>query len=250
MKIFLVCFLLTLFGSCSQLVGKLHNQIDHQSGTPVQPGTHNFKNFQQNSDNPYRKNDLRPIQGAQTLKGNLNEQNGQLPLIKRKYRTLSGRFRSDDFLDQGADSASLWSGEGKDNYFLNTELKLKSGDLVIVKVLEELKNQISDELKRSFPREVPVPRERTPGAKNAGPNPAGSQAANSEEQTKIYDKISSKVLDQINDEYVVLKGIKEVLFRARKRFIEIQALVPKKDIQEDKVVLSDKLLETKVKVLK
>jgi flagellar basal body L-ring protein FlgH len=47
-----------------------------------------------------------------------------------------------------------------------------------------------------------------------------------------------------------VKGKKEVIFRKEKRYIEIQALVSRRDIQDNDTISSDKVLESRVNILR
>jgi flagellar basal body L-ring protein FlgH len=123
--------------------------------------------------------------------------------------------------------------------------------MVIINVLENLRNQISAELKRTFP-DKPKPGEASgdqgkTDSKSAPAAPANAQAE--EMDMKIYDKISGTVMEEISKDYILLRGRKEVIFKKEKRSIEVQALVSRKDIMENDYVNSDKLLESRVYVL-
>jgi flagellar basal body L-ring protein FlgH len=65
-----------------------------------------------------------------------------------------------------------------------------------------------------------------------------------------HDKISSVVVEEINREHLLIKGRKNVLFKNRKRMVEVQALVSRKDIGDDDTISSDVILETNVVVVK
>jgi flagellar basal body L-ring protein FlgH len=56
-------------------------------------------------------------------------------------------------------------------------------------------------------------------------------------------------VEELNKDYIVLKGRKEVIFKKEKRSIEVQALVSRKDIMENDYVNSDRLLESRVFIL-
>lgn len=255
MKNICATIVFVLLASCSQLVDRIHRDIDRDKSRQYtgMPAFDQFRRPTTRPVNPFRRRDQRPIGNAATLQAAQAESdaNEKFPTIKRQYRPVGQRFKSSDFVDNTQSSASLWSGEGRDNYLLDSNLKLFPGDLVVIKVQQALRDQISGELKRNA-QVPPPPRSKGPAKKpEAPPTPPRKPAVGSDSgETKIYDKISSKVLDEINTEYVVVKAIKEILFRAKKRLIQVQALVPKSAVGIDKVVLSDQLLETKVQVLR
>ena len=63
-------------------------------------------------------------------------------------------------------------------------------------------------------------------------------------------RISSVVTEEINNLYVIVRGRKEVLFRKRKRLIEIQGLIARKDISPDDKITSDSFLESSIKIIR
>jgi flagellar basal body L-ring protein FlgH len=119
--------------------------------------------------------------------------------------------------------------------------------------MENLRNQISAELKRVFPDK---PRKPIEGAKGDPKNPAASAAnataasADKEMDMKIYDKISGTVLEEISKDYILLSGRKDVIFKKEKKSIEVQGLVSRKDIMENDYVNSDKMLDARVFILR
>mgnify|MGYP000613221679 CR=1 FL=1 len=67
-------------------------------------------------------------------------------------------------------------------------------------------------------------------------------------ESEIYELTS--VVERINQDYLVLKGRKEVLFKDNKHYVEIQTVVSQKDINKQDTVVSRKLLEPKINVLR
>ena len=67
---------------------------------------------------------------------------------------------------------------------------------------------------------------------------------------KVHDKISTQVIESVNKDYLLVRGRKEVLFKDAKRYVEIQALVSRKDITDNDTVKSDRILEPKIRVLR
>ena len=121
---------------------------------------------------------------------------------------------------------------------------------MIINVLDNLRSQISNELKRAFPDTKKVARPEgstTPPAGGAAP---ASPSSDTELETKVYDKISGIIVEEVSEEYVLVKGKKEVIFRKEKRYIEVQALVSRRDIQDNDTISSDKVLESRVNILR
>ena len=125
--------------------------------------------------------------------------------------------------------------------------------MVIINVLENLRNQISAELKRMFPDKPKRTAEGKGGdTKGAAQSPAASaaSAASEEMDMKIYDKISGTVMEEISKDYILLRGRKDVIFKKEKKSIEVQGLVSRKDIMENDYVNTDRLLDTRVFIIR
>jgi len=245
-------FVLFLLTSCAQYVNNLHKQIDreekHSRRQPEterslqQLGSHLYKN-------PYnREDDKRPIKNPLTYSLGSGPSGQIKPPVKREYRPQ--RYNANDFKDND-EAGSLWANQGSSSSLFTYQNEKHTGDMVIINVLENLRNQISAELKRTFP-DKPKPGEASGeqgknDTKAAPASPANAQAE--EMDMKIYDKVSGTVMEEISKDYILLRGRKEVIFKKEKRSIEIQALVSRKDIMENDYVNSDKLLESRVFVL-
>ena len=58
------------------------------------------------------------------------------------------------------------------------------------------------------------------------------------------------VTEKISKTHLLIRGRKEVLFRRRKRLVEVQALIARKDISIDDKVSSDKFIESSVRIIR
>jgi flagellar L-ring protein precursor FlgH len=118
-----------------------------------------------------------------------------------------------------------------------------------------MKNEITAELKRAFPSPM-IPKKddaKAPAKDAAGPAPAavaGQDDKVDTESGKVYDRVSSVIVEEINQDHLLLRGRKSVLYKNRKRMIEIQALVSRKDVLEDDTVVSDSVIENNITVLR
>ena len=237
MKFFYLVTLL-LFTSCASFVQSMHKQFDNEDRA----------RYQQYSQAQQMNGDRRPINNPRTL-GSPSASSGQnqYPNIRRNYSTsTSQRYQASDFKDNKGDG-SLWSGKNSETFlFVNNNLK-KAGDIVIIEVMNELKDTIQDELKRNFPE----PKKKTAAAGDAPATEAEPEAApTAESPDKVYDKISTAVIEQVNQDYLLIRGRKEVLYKKFKRYFEIQAVVSQKDISSRDTVKSTKLLEPRINVLR
>ncbi len=251
MKSFVLVFLF-LATSCANYVNSIHRQIDREEKygqAENHPPRDRFSPYREH-DRFRTDNDRRPIKNPKTY--SLGSDPSVRPPVKREYRPQ--RYKADDFVDH-ENSGSLWANQGSSASLFTYQNDKRMGDIVIINVLENLRNQISAELKRTFPDKP-----RRSGkelSSNGDEEKKGSplSAANSlnnqdnEMDMKVYDKISGTVMEEISKDYILLRGRKEVIFKKEKRSIEVQALVSRKDIMENDYVNSDKLLESRVYIL-
>ena len=254
-----ILFLL-MFSSCASYVSSIHNQIDRDEA---------MKNGTAHRSDPYSiyreqgfkrtRQDRRPIMNPLTQQQAMSqrpEANGDiLPSVKRDYRPANQRASAQDFIDSD-NSGSLWASPQTSTSLYGSENVKHTGDIVIIDVLDNLRTQISTELKRAFATEDTKPKAAsaaaTPEATAGGgaKPPAGDKAGESDLETKVYDKISGIIAEEISKDYILVRGKKEVIFKKEKRYIEVQALVPRREVGDNDTVSSDKILESRVIVLR
>lgn len=254
MKIVLIAALLSLV-SCANYVNSLHRQIDREEGVGApkrvdanKPPVDRFAAYRERDR--FKKEDKRPIQNPLTY--SLGSDPSVRPPVKRNYRPQ--RYQARDFVDDDSEG-SLWANQGSSSSLFTYQNDKRTGDMVIINVLENLRNQISSELKRTFPdkpKRTGKADEQPSVADKKAPTPAANPltAQENEMDMKVYDKISGTVMEEISKDYILLRGRKEVIFKKEKRSIEVQALVSRKDIMENDYVNSDRLLESRVLILK
>ena len=241
--------LLLLQVSCVSFVNGLHKQIDREerkeSGRPAD----NKDRFA-----AYRNRDrFKPEEDKRPIKNPISYSLGGASSQGNQPRREGKRVQAEDFVDND-NNGSLWANQGSSSSLFTYQNDKHAGDIVIINVLENLRNQISAELKRTFPDRPRRPKEGDKPAKGeektaAAPSPLQA-ALDNEMDMKVYDKISGTVTEDISKDYILLKGRKEVIFKREKRAVEVQALVSRKDIMENDYVNSDKLLESRVFILK
>ena len=150
------------------------------------------------------------------------------------------RYIADDFQDQG-DGASLWVGNGKENFFSSGGVRKEKGDLVTINVYGKLKNKITAELTRYYPAENTQEKE----------NKVSKKPGNtSKSQEDIQDKISVVVSKEVRENHLILTGRKQIIFNENRHLIEVQALVHRKDISSDDSLDSSKIIQSTIKVLR
>ena len=260
-------FFALILSSCGSFIEKVQQQIASEES-----GGNNNSTI--GNTNPYpaqaygklktKRRDLMPIKDpiSYTLTGD-----DQRPEIEQTPLRVKKRFTSSDFVDSDT-TGSLWSNYDDSNSLFSTTSSRKSGDIVVIDVLETMKNSISKELRKAFPL-APLFQSNSivsalseenndnkdDGKKNSAIAPGSAETKKDEvkEDTEvadiIYDKISSRVASEVNKDHVVLKGRKEVYFRNQKRLIEIHGLAKKSDIDGSDKIKSDQLIESKIFII-
>lgn len=260
--LFLLCTL--LFSGCG-IVGNYHKEFSDEQEHVSNAESSRHKLYKDRFD-VYRdgaKQDLaeekQSLEDRKTLTSNHyslpSTQNiSQLsPNVKRQYENRKLRVKANDLIDND-NTASLWGGQDPDSFlFTRTNFK-KLGDIIQIKVAKNLKDDISIELNRRFPA---VPKEENEEEKKDGdkkdepkPEVAASSNESGGDPTKVFDQISGLVVEEINKDHLLVRGRKDLLFRNRKRLVEVQALVNKKDITDDDSIISSKILESTITVIR
>jgi flagellar basal body L-ring protein FlgH len=175
----------------------------------------------------------------------------QPPQVRRNYKPQSSvkkRYTADDLRDNSHNESSLWAGKGRQKHLFTAQKDKKHGDIVLINVKKALKNDVTLELKKAFPD---FPKTKTAEVKDEKEKkPEEPAATQPEQESKIYDRVSSVVIEEINDDHLLIRGQKSVLFKKRKRLVEIQALVSRRDISDLDAIDSDNMLETSVHILR
>ena len=182
------------------------------------------------------------------------------PKVKRKYMSayqVKKRYKVNDLNDNGNDG-SLWASQDKNkvNYLFTKNERKQNGDIVLIEVYKKLKNEITAELKRAFPAPIKKKKdddkkkEGEAGAAGAQANAPAPDAGDEESEEKIYDRLSSVIIEEINQDHLLVRGRKNLLYRNRKRLVEVQALVSRRDVTDNDTINSNKILESSVQVIR
>ena len=242
-----------LLFSCSNYINKMYSDLDRQDQVQRQQApTTDFDKYR-NPPNSYRRqSDSGRIASAASSERRPYYNKNNPPQVRRNYRpkqNLRKRYKADDLLDNSNNSSSLWAGKGKDRHLFTVLKEKRNGDIILINVQKILKNDITLELKRAFPN---IPKTSgTEESKDA--EAAKEETPNAETETagnKIYDRVSSVIVEEINEDHLLLRGQKSVLFKQRKRLVEVQALVSRRDITDEDTVNSDNILESSVHILR
>jgi len=246
---------LMFFTSCASYINRVHKQLDREEMKQRRyPPT--ARGAYRNSKNPnfdlYRNGGRELVNDNRRKKTTSANRKYAPPSTKRLYRPVQAvkkRYTADDLTDNG-NQASLWA-SNDDQLFQKLEQK-RNGDIILIEVAGRLKNEITMELKRAFPD--PPKRKKKKDTKAGAPGEEKKEEAAAAPApaagNKVHDKISSVVIEEINNDHLLLRGRKNLLYKNRKRLIEIQALISRKDISDDDSILSDNILESTVNVLR
>ncbi len=221
MKIYNIILSLFLINSCSNYIKSQHAKFDKSDALKNRTSMDKFSYYKHNNTSKNKKN--------------------YIPSIKRNYipqKEAKKRYKENDLNDNSSEK-SLWTNENGDINFLYSENNKKSlGDIIVLLVNVGLKNDITSELRRTFPDKP----DKNNKIKKKSPRQANPTNI-SESNEKVYDKITTVVIDEINKNHILIKGRKYLLFKNKKRLVEVQALIGRGDIESDDTVLSDKILE-------
>ncbi len=251
---------LTLFASCSSFMDGMYRDLDRQERVYADEEERN-QPYPDQFDQ-YRKNTKRRTSSVYNKPGrnredvSTNSQRVVNPDVKRQYqdeRVALKRTTASDLTDNGNDG-SLWGSADPNAFLFATSKSKSSGDIIQINVLAKLKNEITMELKRAFP-DNPYDSKASGEEKKEGSTPAAPAATaaaktDAPSDAGTTDKISSVVVEEINREHLLIKGRKNVLYKNRKRMVEVQALVSRKDITDDDAVNSDSIIESNVSVVR
>ncbi|MBC7429222.1 MAG: flagellar basal body L-ring protein FlgH [Bacteriovorax sp.] len=251
---------LSLFASCGSFMDGMYRDLDHQER--VNADAEEDDRTPPDQFDQYRKNTKRKTSSVYNKPGKnrgvVSTENAKNvnPEVKRKYqdeRVALKRTTASDLTDNGTDG-SLWGGSDPNAFLFATSKSKSSGDIVQINVNAKLRNEITMELKRAFPENPYEATEKKPDAAATPGTPAVAAtppaAGSKPEAVADTDRISGVVVEEINREHLLIKGRKNVLFKNRKRMVEVQALVSRKDITDNDSVSSDAILESNVSVVR
>lgn len=258
-SLFFLCTL-SLFTGCSTYVDSIYKDFEQQerANSDIDTPTDSFDQYRHPKRRTSREyNRVDKIDRTVTT-GNVKV---LAPDIKRQYKeekVALKRYTASDLTDNGSDG-SLWAGSDPNAFLFSNNKTKSSGDIVQINVLSRLKNEITMELKKAFP-DNPYETRVAKADKGADETraPAGAEDKKADKKDTpessmsegAQDKISGVVVEEINREHLLIKGRKNVLYKNRKRMVEIQALVSRKDIGENDTINSDSILESNISVVR
>jgi len=229
--------LLLLFSSCANYMQGVYRDLDRATQNDMLANNVQYKKHRRMKSRRFK---------------NINDNSGK---VRRKYQSTRTKKRAtaEDLIDNSP-SLSLWAGANKEQNLFTEDARKRNGDIVLINVESSLKDEISRELKRAFPSRSRLPKPGKSAQAGEPANPTAAPAAPAPEDDKVestvYDRISSVVIEEVNKNYLLLRGRKTVLFRKRKRMIELQALVSRRDITIEDAISSANLLEATINIVR
>ena len=217
-----IIFFLFLISSCSHYINRIHKNLDDSISRKKRIKNNKFSYLQNHSSYKKRKMSSKTHPVVH-------------PKVKRKYG-VKKRYRKEDLRDDSY-NGSLWASDQGNNFLFDDKIKKKQGDIIEIEVKENLKDEILAELRIHEKKYI-----QTEEKKNEKPK-------SSSEET-FSDKIVSILIEEINKNHVLLKGRKNLLYKGRKRLIELQALVARRHISTEGLLSSDHILESNVAIIR
>lgn len=257
-KINFLTLLMLLFSlsSCANYINRIHRDLDRdmmkQKGVTPQDKFEPFRDPNAfNRDSRQAPQNQTPHSFTQGVSS--EDMRNVSPSVRRQYvsqHQANKRVTASD-LNDNDNRGSLWVNNGEPVSLFTDNRTRGQGDIILVNVFKQLKNEITAELKRAFP-DPPAPKAQGAADPAAAAVAENREPANDDvvDEDKVYDKISTVIVEEINRDHVLLRGRKNLLYRNRKRLVEIQALVARRDLGSLDAISSDNIVESTITVLR
>lgn len=227
-----------LLASCSSYISKIHQKLDEDEGRSAKAAPKDKFQFFRNQKSVISSQDFKVLP----------------PPVERQYQDEGERKRYvESDLNDNSNEGSLWYGHGQENFFFAKNKNRRAGDIISLKVMNHLKKEIALELGRSFPiLKLEKKGDKATATATATPpaTPSSEEKREEGDEKTVYDQISCVIAEEVSKDHILLRGRKDVLYRNRKRLVEVQALIPIRDIQDDDTVTSTSIIESTVAVLR
>jgi len=251
MKIFSLIITFS-FLSCSSLVKDYHQKFDKGKSPHARKNSHNP--IHKNLTNSQRiRKDQRPIKDPITYSNiqSTRSHSSYRPSVKREYREVeNNRYKAEDFIDNESEG-SLWTGKHSEGFIFTNHNVKNVGDIVIVQVEDDLNAKIDEEVERAFKRKRKLKKGKKPASivKKDKEKPVKKEVKETDKNDpQLEDRMSTLIVQKINKDYILVRGIKEVMYKNIKRFVTVESIVPKRDIDHNDQIKSSQLLETSILV--
>ena len=185
-----------------------------------------------------------------------------------------------DFIDRAPGDGSLWTGENDSNYFYSKTKVRAMGDIISVKVEDEMVKHIGEEVKKSLtPAEQEVEMalylKNNAGAKDDKDVQAYRNVASADLKTTDAEDVKSRmeksvrwsqvdvskaigltpgeevraeIIDRYQNGNYKIRAVKRIMYRGSSKLISLVAVAPNTDFDDADLIKSGKLYEYKVRV--
>jgi flagellar basal body L-ring protein FlgH len=185
-----------------------------------------------------------------------------------------------DFIDRSSGDGSLWTGESDSNYFYSKTKVRAMGDIISVKVEEEMVKHIAEEIKKSLnPAEQEVEMALYLKNNNAAKDDKDLQAYRNvaAEDLKTTDaegvksrmekavrwsqvdlskaiallpseEFRAEIIDRYQNGNYKIRAVKKIMYRGSSKLVSLVAVAPATDFDDADLIKSGKLYEYKVRV--
>ena len=252
-KIPLLLFLSFILCSCASYIASTHKKFDEYD----QKQKEEKQNSQKNKEEHFFLYGDR----KRPYKSNLNitkliSNHRYSRYASKNHKKVKTRHKVSDLSDNNNNN-SLWF-NNKDsrnvNYLFTRDEVKQIGDIVLIHVYKKFKNEISQELRRVFAKQknkkqnakTPKTSMKGEGTKSSSVSPEREKRQNN----KVKDQISGIIIGEVSTNHLLIKGQKRLLYRNMKTTVEVQALIARRNINDNDVIKSDDFLDFSIEVIK
>jgi flagellar L-ring protein precursor FlgH len=180
------------------------------------------------------------------------------PVDLSGMRAKSGRVTKKEFLEEAKKNEnSLWAEDGQNNYLFARNKMKTSGDLVTIKIEDELRKDMVMEVKKLLPPEYRDQEIRVPGltrelASDVSSDKGGVASAVAKQAGDMdpTDSMTAEIIERYPNGNLRLRGVKRIQFKSKARNMEVTAIAKGLDIDDADTIRSSKFLEHKAELYK
>ena len=225
--------------SCGSYIAQWHRLIDQAKGAPSSASWGPWAKAKAVGDGGSKGRQLVSGQGRKYSMANVSNLR---PRVQRQYQRPQRKRSTVGNLYGHGNEGSLWPEGSQGGYLFASNRVKKNGDIVVIDVGEKLRQNIMQTLAMNFPQMMEKKQSGQVRPKGSAPD-QGKKA-----DRAVYDRISSVVIEEISQQYLLVRGRKDVVYRGRRRPIEIQAMVARRDIGDMDRIHSDYILDSRILV--
>lgn len=190
------------------------------------------------------------------------------------------RATREDFIDRAAGDGSLWTGESDSNYFYSKNKVRAMGDIISVKIEEEMVKQIGEEIKKTLSpaeqevemalylknnsaakddkdlqtyKNVAITDLKSPDAEGIKSRMEKAVRWSQVDVSKAIgllpsEEFRAEIIDRFQNGNYKIRAIKRILYRGSSKTVSLVAVAPAADFDDTDLIKSGKLYEYKVRI--